>query len=194
MNLSTIEISPEEAESKLAEYEKLVRDERTAQDEAIAQAYRAAKRGLSVIRLSEAVLRGGWFDPSGLPRIAIAGADWPEVYCRWDGDDVVYADQHWSRNRGALVGSGSVRVRMRDVGTPSVKNYRTGKAVVPMVPPPHRPKPRRLRHCHVLWEVEAWNMQPPRDPALIRHIRGDLWSVLAVWDLTELERAILAGA
>jgi len=35
-------------------------------------------------------------------------------------------------------------------------------------------------------------MTPPRDPALIRHIRGDLWAVLAVWDLTELERAVLA--
>jgi hypothetical protein len=39
--------------------------------------------------------------------------------------------------------------------------------------------------------VEAWNEIPARDPALLRHIRGDLWAVLAVWDLTELERAVL---
>jgi len=26
----------------------------------------------------------------------------------------------------------------------------------------------------------------------LRHIRGDLWSVVAVWDLTELERLVLS--
>jgi hypothetical protein len=35
-------------------------------------------------------------------------------------------------------------------------------------------------------------MTVPRDPALIRRVAGDLWTVLSVWDLTELERAVLA--
>jgi hypothetical protein len=34
-------------------------------------------------------------------------------------------------------------------------------------------------------------MVAPRDPALLRHVRGDLWAVLATWDLTELERLVL---
>ncbi|MGH3300400.1 MAG: hypothetical protein ACRDOK_01755 [Streptosporangiaceae bacterium] len=34
---------------------------------------------------------------------------------------------------------------------------------------------------------------PPRDPALLRWIRGDLWAVVAQWDLTELERAVLSS-
>jgi hypothetical protein len=32
----------------------------------------------------------------------------------------------------------------------------------------------------------------PVDPALLRHIRGDLWAVLAVWNLTDLERYVLS--
>ena len=32
----------------------------------------------------------------------------------------------------------------------------------------------------------------PRDPALLRHVRGDLWAVLSVWDLTDLERMVLS--
>jgi hypothetical protein len=40
--------------------------------------------------------------------------------------------------------------------------------------------------------VEEWTRVPPRDPALLRHIRGDLWVVLAVWDLTDLERLVLS--
>jgi hypothetical protein len=34
---------------------------------------------------------------------------------------------------------------------------------------------------------------PPEDPALLKHIGGDLYAVLAVWNLTELERAVLSG-
>lgn len=31
------------------------------------------------------------------------------------------------------------------------------------------------------------------DPALLKHIGGDLWAVVAVWNLTDLEMAVLAG-
>jgi hypothetical protein len=64
--------------------------------------------------------------------------------------------------------------------------------MVPLIPPRFRPSPRRLRHCHILWEVEQWTMTAPHDPALLRHVCGDLWAVLAVWDLTELERLVLS--
>jgi hypothetical protein len=191
MNLPTIEVTEEEATAKLAEYEKMLATERTAEDEAIAQAYRAARRGLPVIRLTEAMRLGDYFD-SGLPRMAIAGATWTECHVTWSSDDLLFSEQHWPRNQGALVGRATVRVPMREVSIPTNRNWRTGQAMIPLVPPRHRPKLSRLRHCHILWEVDAWNLQPPKDPALLRHIRGDLWAVLAVWDLTELERAVLA--
>lgn len=54
-----------------------------------------------------------------------------------------------------------------------------------------------LRDYHILWEVEQWHDQPlvtpPTDPYLIRHIGGSLWSVEAEWDLTDLEKAVIAG-
>jgi hypothetical protein len=192
MNIPIIEVTEEEATAKLSEYEKQLSTERTAEDEAIAQAYRAAKRGLQVIRLTE-VIKAGGYDDNGLPHIAVAGATWPDCFVTWSSDDLIFTDNGgWSRNQGALVGRASVRVPMRDVGVPGVRHWRRAQAPIPLVPPNHRPKARRLRHCHILWEVEAWNNIPAKDPALIRHIRGDLWSVLAIWDLTELERAILA--
>lgn len=51
MELGTLIISPAEAEAKLAEYEKQLVQDRTAEDEAIRLGYRAAARGLGVIRL-----------------------------------------------------------------------------------------------------------------------------------------------
>lgn len=44
------------------------------------------------------------------------------------------------------------------------------------------------------FEVEDWQRtpQPPgTDPALLKHVGGDLWAVLATWDLTPLEAAVL---
>jgi hypothetical protein len=190
VNLPTIEVSEEEATAKLAEYQQAIRHERSAEDEAIAQAYRAAKRGLQVVQLSQAIAMGEFFD-SGLPRIAIVRADATECHVHWTGDDLIYTDgPGWPRGT-ALVGRHTVRVPMRDVAIPAVRQWRRGQAPVPLIPPKHRPKRYRLHRCHILWEVDAWNMVPARDPALLRHIRGDLWAVLAVWDLTELERAIL---
>lgn len=189
MNLSTIVIPEDEARARLAEYEAAVREERNAQDEALAMGYRAAVRGLPIIRLSETVAAGGFFD-DGLPRIAVVRAGETECYVRWDGSALMYNDGV-SQNRGALVGKWTVRVPMA-AAKPAKVTWKGGSTIVPSIPPRHRPKPRRLKHCHILWEVESWTPVPPHDPALIRHIRGDLWAVLAVWDLSELERAVLA--
>jgi hypothetical protein len=58
MDLAAIVVPEDEARAKLAEYEAAIRQERNAQDEALALGYRAAARGLAVIRLSAAVTRG----------------------------------------------------------------------------------------------------------------------------------------
>ncbi len=105
---------------------------------------------------------------------------------------LMFFHTNWLNSRGALVGKHTTRVPITD--PPELPSWKRagGEAMAPIVPPKLRPRLRRLRHCHILWEVEQWKLVPPRDPALIRHIRGDLWAVLAQWDLTELERAVLA--
>lgn len=67
------------------------------------------------------------------------------------------------------------------------------KAMVPTIPPALR---HALRGYVILWEAD-WTvgaMIPPGDPALLKHLGGDMYALLAVWDLTPLERAVLAGA
>lgn len=192
MDLTTLVIDKDDATERLREYEAQVLDERTAEDDAIRAGYRAAARGLPVISLSRAFATAGWFD-DGLPRLAIVRAD--ATLCRveleWNRA-LVFDDltDQWRRNRGALVGEHTVRVPI--VGEqPAHRRFR-GQTVVPTIPPRFRPRQRRLAHRHILWEVTAWDPTPPTDPALLRHIRGDLWAVEAVWDLTPLERAVLS--
>lgn len=197
MELATIEVDQDEAKAKLAEYRQVLDGERSEEDKAIEQAYRAVARGLTVINLPAAVHAGGYF-PSGLPRIAVVRADATECYVEraWTGNGdwrtfLFSVDGEPRRSRGALVGRNTVRVTVDGPITDQPKVWR-GRTTVPLVPPKYRPRRGRLSSCHLLWEVEAWDPTPPVDPALIRHLRGDLWTVLAVWDLTDLERAVLA--
>jgi hypothetical protein len=194
MQLDTL-ISPEEATQRLEAYEQQLACERTAEDDAIRAGYRAAARGLPVIHLPTVIAAGGRF-PNGLPRIAVVRADATVCWVRrsrgWNGPETLtFTDRDWDRGRARV---GDYRVAV-DVPPPDVvTNARwDGRTIVPAIPPEYRPRRARLPRFHVLWEVEKWDPTPPIDPALIRHIRGALWSVHATWDLTPLERAVLAA-
>lgn len=200
MNLTTLEISPDEAKERLVEYEASLRHDRNAEDEAIAAGYRAAARGLPIIQLSKVIAAGGVFG-NGLPRLAVIRADATECWCSverasFGGQTTAFTfyDDPIARNLGALVGAHSVRVTA-DIVSPasSFNRWRRGHTIVPSIPPRHRPNRTRIHTRHILWEVEEWSMVVPKDPALLRHIRGDLWVVLSTWDLTDLERAVLGA-
>lgn len=197
MQLATIEMDVDEAKERLAEYQASLARDRNRQDEQIARGYRTLARGLGVIRLSESIHAGGYFDTNGLPRIAVARANSQDCWIEHEGShDFVYMTEsprggtQWY-NLGALVNPVSVRVTLP--GSPEWQRGHEPRAhtIMPIIPPHLRPNPRRLHNFHILWEVEQWDLTPPHDPALIRHIGGDLWAVHAVWDLTELERAVL---
>jgi len=195
MDLATLDITREQAVEQLAHYREAIARERNAEDEAIAAGLRAAARGLPVISLPQTIAAGGWFD-NGLPRIAVVRADATECWVSVHGGgpgrwDVTFCSQQWDRGH-ALVGRHRVSVRVPGPDHYADRRWRAS-TVVPLVPPQHRPKRGRLRRFHILWEVEQWTPEPPHDPALLQHIRGDLWAVLAVWDLTELERAVLSA-
>jgi hypothetical protein len=198
MKLDEVLVTPEEAKAKLDEYSSQIAEERTAEDHRILAGYRAAARGLQVIRLPATIGAGGWFEDSGLPKLAVVRATAKSAWCHLDGQDVVFADtDYWLNqiNRGAKVNEHTVRVTVPADDRPAGYKHwgSSGRTIVPVIPPHIRPRPRRLRGFHILWEVEKWTPVPPRDPALIKWIRGDLWAVHACWDLTELERAVLSS-
>lgn len=203
MNLTTIELTREEAESALAEWGEAVKAAKcTEEDAAIAAGYEALAKGHKLLVLRDTIVAGG-LDELHRPRLAVAPTTANLVYLThqrsgsvgfttndrsrthlWDWDQEVAHDRvvlrgvfaerthlGWDEERG-LTGFG-------------------WKAMVPVVPP--RFRHRGWRSCHVLFEAEWAKHTPPApiDPALIRHLRGDLWIVRGVWDLTPLERAVL---
>lgn len=209
MELATIEMEEEKAKEAFEEYHAAVKERHDDEDAEIMRAYKELAKGTPLIRLTAALVAGGSqvksfrrhrrADPEEVrvPQLSVARAD----------SD--YAWTHGIRPEGSLRIQGKREVadnNRRDViefpdGTFEESEIQVfGRApwdlrinaMVPTVPPALRPK-HSLSNYHVLWEAEwALAPDPPKDPALLKHIVGDLYAVLAVWDLTEVERAVLA--
>lgn len=219
MNLSTITMPKEEAEQAFAEYRDALRAplrEKLAEaqqdydelDRAVMQGYKALAKGQQLLRLSESLRLGGterrdvterkWRDDRyvsvattvTLPKLAVCRADARRCSTRGvsrEGGVIFRADD---RESNAKINRVDVPAESFDPPPASPWGF-WYSALVPSIPPPFRP-PHKLSGYHVLWEAE-WDRGAPVDPALLKHLGGELYAVLAVWDLTPLEQAVLAG-
>lgn len=193
MNVSTITMPAAAAQAKLDAYRSQLRRRADAEYEQAAAGYQALAAGQPLLDLVEVFAETG-LDEHGRPRLAIARADRRQVEVTVRGrSDLLTFDSRLRHSgqpgRGLRI---EVSCRMNRFG-----HYATGYSLVPMVPADVRPN-ADLRKLHILWEVEEWSDRPllavpPYDPYLLRHIAGDLYAVIAEWDLTEIERAIMKG-
>jgi hypothetical protein len=152
-------------------------------DREIQRAYQLIAQGRMVIQAIESVRRAG-LNEQHLPKLAICRADAQVCHWRTTHQRGDFGMDSWPRRN-------EHHSRRVSVPWPLItNNHPGGKAHLPLVPIHLRPK-RGLANYHVMWEAE-WTRVPPHDPMLLRRIGGDLWLVLATWDLTEVERAALA--
>lgn len=205
MDVATISMTPEQAQLKLDAWmeEKHV-DQAEVKAWCVA-GYKALAEGKVLVHL-DAAIRGGGFHPGGYPKLAIAAADRREVRFTWSStSNRAHYDTtaNWTRQPGRLVRTidmqrvPNIFEKLAD-GRSWAKSL-DGYAQVPLLPAECRPATGQLRDWFILWEVERWyassnQVQPDRDPMLLEHVAGQLYAVLAEWDLTELERAVMAGA
>lgn len=143
-----------------------------------------------MIQLGQAITAGGFFS-LGMPRIAVARSHAHRVRCRKQNTTLTF----WSfRSGGKEVGQTLSVDLPRNL---QYRNHEAGTTIVPLVPSEALEtagvRRNMLRHYVTLFEVDVWEPVPPTDPALLKHIAGDLYAVLAAWDLTPLERAVIAG-
>jgi len=196
MDVATITCPADEARAKLEEYRAgLAGREPTDEDRGIVLGYQALAKGKSLIDLP-AVFRACPPDRTGTrPALAVARAHWRHVRLEreWTGACRFYAgrDRVPSYLRVAwhtriVFPAGTLPAPVR--GSGAVPDL---LAVVPLIPPNLRPA-RALHRYSILFEAE-WEPVPPTDPLLIRHLHGGLYVVLAAWNLTPLEKAVLAG-
>lgn len=208
MNLDIITMPADEAAERAKAYEALPSP--TDEERAIWQGFAALAAGKQLINLAEAIRAGG-HDENGWPRLAVMNA--LETWCHLGVTKLHAGGVRWTFAPRDLQQRQTDRLIHRFAAPPTVGDVvpvggwswqgERRRAMVPNVPPELRPRgkgtwrntPISLRHFLVLWEVPEWEQapQPPGDPALLRHLGGELYTVEAVWDLTPLEQAVLAG-
>jgi hypothetical protein len=185
MDISQLKIDREQA----AELYRKYREHRAYQkphDEQIAQIYRRIAQGKTVIRALESIRNAG-INADGLPRLAIARADQLFCYLHVRTPTVCFSNEKswWPGSRQ----SRSKCITLQWPECPPLTKY-TMESAVPLVPVHLRPK-RGIQNYHVLYEAE-WTKRYPIDPYLLRRFGADAWLVVAAWDLTEVERAVMS--
>ena len=179
MNVEKLEMEQHQARDLYRAYQEH-RANMTADDRAIAAIYKRIAAGKLVIRALASIAAAG-LDAAGLPKLAIMRADQRKVRvslwnneCRFQPAVSSYAKDRYFQIT-MLGANGSTRDRMADV---------------PLIPVHLRPR-EHLEKYHVLWEAD-WN-QYPTDPYLLRRFGADAWVVVAAWDLTDVERAVMSN-
>lgn len=210
MNLKMIEMPKEEAQGAFEEYRHAIRSAKTSQtnaeDAQIARCYKALAEDRRVINLDDTMGEAGE-DEKGLPRLAISRADEQRLHLRrnWGtGDADMYPDSLAFGYRSHVYAGRVFQFpKLLSQREPPLEFTRLSwnrqsrvpindfRAIIPNIPPHFRP-PHNLKNYHLLWEPK-WELvpRPPRDPALLKHLGGPLYAVLATWDLTPVEQAVL---
>lgn len=187
MQVATIKVDKQQAIAAYREYRQAVAANPNKEDRICMMGYRALSQGKAIIDVREAIRAAG-LDENGCPRLCIGRADWRGVDLAWSTGTVRFnpLPRSWDREiefPNLFPG--------QDIG--KAKNRRGSYAwcsQTPFIPPRIRPS-GDLHDYFILWEA-AWE-QVTRDPYLLKRLGGNLYVVLAAWDLTELERAVIAA-
>lgn len=189
MQTAQLESPRYEAYIKWREYRTALKTHKEHYLEELSSAYYQLSRGRKVLDLEESFRLAG-LNAEGLPHLAITRADQRIVYLRCrDRGECLFERQ---RNKASTWGRTPVIAIRGGVFTSDwgKRRYSTHSAPVPLIPPQFLPKGQLVAY-HILWEVETWTPEPPRDPILLKRISDNLFAVMAQWDLTELERSVM---
>lgn len=183
MQVSTVDVDRAKARELYKDYKKHVHYSEPIDDE-IRRCYQLIAQGKLIIKALESIATAGLGD-DGLPKLAIARANAPAC-----GFELGHAGQGTFHDCGKSRWDHRSRNRIDfPVDTFPRKQQKAGQAIIPIIPIHLRPR-RGLANYHILWEAD-WK-EVPVDPLLLRRIgKGDLWLVVAQWDLTEVERSAM---
>ena len=201
MDVETITMEPNVARETLREYRTAIHKKADAEYQSVIDGLEHLADNHALISLPS-VISGAPRDDKLRPMLAIGRADRRQVHFQWRNSRshcTFDTSSSFTLNPPSLVvdvDMGEELLLPKDEG--GFTRWTTeGFTLVPLVPPAAK-KSHALNKCWVLWEVEAWadkriGAQPDRDPLLVQPLGGDLWAVIGEWDLTDLERAVMAG-
>jgi hypothetical protein len=192
MDVTQFAMPADQAREKFEAYRAALKVKHDKVDEDLCRAYEAMSKGTVVLDLLSTLREAGVTD-SGWPALAIAQATRDFVF--WRGLYRGGGSFYWETTGrwGSPTEDRTKRIVVPDQTFSAQPTMLNGRAMVPHVPPELRPT-RGLTSYHILFEAE-WDDVAPVDPFLLKRLGPPgsmLFGIIAHWDLTELERAVLA--
>jgi hypothetical protein len=206
MNVPTIQISKEKAQELYEDYAEVVLRRKEKYLEDLKKIYLHLSKGHKIVDIYEAFKKSG-VNEEGDPNLAIVRADAKKcVFHKQDlGGGYFSESQNWNDRK--------IPARF-DVNLPTATfpEWKTGMVKVTWndeeeegilrqtiqtkttICPAHLLPNGELENYYLLWEVDKWDEVPvAKDPFLLRKINANAFLILAEWDLTEIEQAVIRG-
>lgn len=205
MNVTTIELSKEEATKKYKEYLEANKRQKSKEYSAARRAYRALSKGLKVIDIYDAFKRTG-LKSDGRPKLAIIRADAKVAYFEKlaDGAGRFTIDDPKSWNSHPRYASDVVLPEntfkdwelidpLKGFGAWNNVIDKDSQTNVPFIPA-HIAVPGKLENYYILFEVSEWRtVAKVRDPYLLQRLNANTFIVLSEWDVSPVEAIVMRG-
>jgi hypothetical protein len=206
LKVEQLAIPKNKASEEYEAYKQELKRSKTQFNEDMKSLYAHMKHGGKVLDLWESMKLAG-LNSDGDPKLAIIGASFSKVRFSKEYD---WQNNMMVSNGGAFQPATSLTWSQRmkyQVVVP--KEFfpdwskdakgsilrREIETITPIVPARimNALRSHKLENYHILWEVEKWQPVPPKDPMLLKRITPNMFLILATWDLSPLERAVIRG-
>lgn len=158
--------------------------------------YNQMKAGRKIIDIGKVIAKGGVHE-NHHPKLAVAMASAKRIVCKYNKNgNVLYTHSVETWNWKEKTCDVNIKDCLPKIPNGIIKDSWQDvlrlEAPVPMIPPKYLPK-KLSDDYYILWEVDEWKMVPPTDPWLLRRITKTHFLLVAGWDLTDLEKSVMAG-
>lgn len=197
MKVEQLAVPKEKARVLYKEYKEALQKHKDQFLQDMKRIYGHMKHGRSIIDIYEAFKETGLSEERN-PKLAISAADTDICNFRKEskGSGLYYwkANAPWraKKTHKVRLPEGTWEFPVDEFGMPLNQDIGT---IVPTIPAHfYGVIKHNLRNYHILWEVDEWRPHIiPKDPMLLKRVTPNIFVVLATWDLTSLERAVIRG-
>jgi len=210
MELEELVVERKAVEAELENIKQAIKEgyisKRTTLARDLMAVYGHLKHGGKIVDVYEAFHKAGLKEEH--PKFAIVSFDarWCYLYKKMNGGAIFSNENKGRWDVHAVKGNGDVELPpdtyewQREEDKREIVGGTRFKTVAPMVPPRVvniASAKLTPQHYHVIFEPEVWAKskvpRPPGDPILVKRLTPNIFGVVATWDLTKLERAVIRG-
>ena len=206
MKAPTIQIEKGKAKEIYNEYLEAVKTRKEQYIKDLKQVYYHLSKGEKILDIYEVFKQSG-VNEDGEPKLGIVRADASKCVFHKQSlgagrfsESIDWRDKEIPARFDVILPSNTFPEWKTQEQSPDVENWdfhpiirRNIQTKTPICPPHLLPE-GKLDNYYILFEVDKWNEMPvAKDPFLLKRINSNAFIVLAEWELTEVEQAVIRG-